>query len=389
ATATILSLQEQLAKYQNNESILAQNLEQLNQKLLDVYKQCEEFREHNAQLILSKQQVDKQLEEQEKELKEYRSTIKNSKQHLDQHIDSSTENLSVDHVNREHDEEINRLRTEISTLTNKCVELDEANCTWKQFQQAQLDNFRNKLHDYVILDKNISLDQTAQIIIDQIIKDREDFNQQYEILQKTNDELRSESENNLETIKQSYINTVNELNQELLIIKEELEKQTNNFNQQQFIESPEQSLEEVPLDTTTQNVENEIPSTDDNSLAWQQVLIEILRNELEDYLPIDYNASVNKIIQQIVEEIRKERENSNDRYEALEQINDQLRLESENNMESIRQSYINTVNELNEELLAMKEQCEQIDAEKQFLTNQLENQSIIINQDRDTEQTEK
>ncbi|CAF3430630.1 unnamed protein product, partial [Rotaria sp. Silwood2] len=58
-------------------------------------------------------------------------------------------------------------------------------------------------------------------------------------------------------------------------------------------------------------------------------------------------------------------------------------------MESIRQSYINTVNELNEELLAMKEQYEQIDAEKQFLTNQLENQSIIINQDRDTEQTEK
>ncbi|CAF4691400.1 unnamed protein product, partial [Rotaria sp. Silwood2] len=75
--------------------------------------------------------------------------------------------------------------------------------------------------------------------------------------------------------------------------------------------------------------------------------------------------------------------------EALEQMNAQLRLESENNMESIRQSYINTVNELNEELLAMKEQYEQIDAEKQFLTNQLENQSIIINQDRDTEQTEK
>ncbi|CAF3367171.1 unnamed protein product, partial [Rotaria sp. Silwood2] len=392
ATATILSLQEQLAKYQNNESILAQNLEQLNQKLLDVYKQCEEFREHNAQLILSKQQVDKQLEEQEKELKEYRSTIKNSKQHLDQHIDSSIENLSVDHINREHDEEINRLRTEISTLTNKCVELDEANCTWKQFQQAQLDNFRNKLHDYVILDKNISLDQTAQIIIDQIIKDREDFNQQYEILQKTNDELRSESENNLETIKQSYINTVNELNQELLIIKEELEKQTNNFNQQQFIESPEQSLEEVPLDTTTQNVENEIPSTDDNSLAWQQVLIEILRNELEDYLPIDYNASVNKIIQQIVEEIRKERENSNDRYEALEQINDQLRLESENNMESIRQSYINTVNELDQELLIMREQCEKLHRintelviENENLNNQLNDRSIVVGHHSATE----
>ncbi|CAF1012677.1 unnamed protein product [Rotaria sp. Silwood1] len=57
--------------------------------------------------------------------------------------------------------------------------------------------------------------------------------------------------------------------------------------------------------------------------------------------------------------------------------------ESENNMESIRQSYINIVNELNQELLAMKEQCEQADAEKQLLTNQLENQSVTINQEYD------
>ncbi|CAF4343989.1 unnamed protein product, partial [Rotaria sordida] len=69
----------------------------------------------------------------------------------------------------------------------------------------------------------------------QIIKEPEDFHQQYEILQKTNDELRSESETNLETIKESYINTINELNQELLIIKDELEKQTNTLNQQQLI----------------------------------------------------------------------------------------------------------------------------------------------------------
>ncbi|CAF5061045.1 unnamed protein product, partial [Rotaria sp. Silwood1] len=61
----------------------------------------------------------------------------------------------------------------------------------------------------------------------------------------------------------------------------------------------------------------------------------------------------------------------------------------ENNMESIRQSYTNTVNELNQELLAMKEQCEQLDSEKQFLTNQLENQSMMINQELDIQQTEK
>ncbi|CAF1318012.1 unnamed protein product [Rotaria sp. Silwood1] len=95
------------------------------------------------------------------------------------------------------------------------------------------------------------------------------------------------------------------------------------------------------------------------------------------------------VTEQIVEEIKKEREYSNERYQALEKTNDQLRLESENNMESIRQSYINIVNELNQELLAMKEQCEQADVEKQLLTNQLENQSVTINQEYDIQQTEK
>ena len=43
-------------------------------------------------------------------------------------------------------------------------------------------------------------------------------------------------------------------------------------------------------------------------------------------------------------------------------------------MESIRQSYINTVNELNQELLAMKEAYEQLDNEKQNLVGELEKQ---------------
>jgi hypothetical protein len=36
-------------------------------------------------------------------------------------------------------------------------------------------------------------------------------------------------------------------------------------------------------------------------------------------------------------------------------------IESANNLESIRESYLNTVNELNMELLAMKEQYEQLE----------------------------
>ncbi|CAF4156380.1 unnamed protein product, partial [Rotaria sordida] len=150
-------------------------------------------------------------------------------------MNQTGDNNNIKTIENQRDNELQQLQEQIVVLTNQCAQFDEANRAWQQFQQAQLDNFRNKLRDHFPFDENLSFDQIAQLIINQIIKEREDFNQQYEILQKTNDELRSESEINLETIKESYINTINELNQELLIIKEELEKQTNTLNQQQPI----------------------------------------------------------------------------------------------------------------------------------------------------------
>ena len=72
--ATADSMQKQLTNYQLNESILAQNLEQLNQKLLDAYAQCEEFREHNAQLIASTQQLEQQSEERARQFLQLQET---------------------------------------------------------------------------------------------------------------------------------------------------------------------------------------------------------------------------------------------------------------------------------------------------------------------------
>jgi hypothetical protein len=66
-----------------------------------------------------------------------------------------------------------------------------------------------------------------------------------------------------------------------------------------------------------------------------------------------------------------------------------LSVESTENIESIRQSYVNTVNELNQELLAMKERCEQLDEEKQFLNSELEKRSADANQERVQETTGK
>lgn len=51
-------------------------------------------------------------------------------------------------------------------------------------------------------------------------------------------------------------------------------------------------------------------------------------------------------------------------------------------MESIRQTFVNTVNELNQELLTLKEAYEQLAAEKQDLVTELEKRSA------DTEQNQ-
>jgi hypothetical protein len=102
-------------------------------------------------------------------------------------------------------------------LTTQCAQLDEANRAWQQFHQTQLDNFRNKLRDYLPLDDNISFDQVPQLIVNQIIKEREEFNQELRsskifIQSKFNSFFYVELATNLKTI--------DELTQELLDLKE-------------------------------------------------------------------------------------------------------------------------------------------------------------------------
>jgi predicted nuclease with TOPRIM domain len=63
-------------------------------------------------------------------------------------------------------------------------------------------------------------------------KEREEFKQRYQELEKHNEDLRLESATNLNTIKQSYVNTINELTQELSVMKEELDKRTDDIDQE-------------------------------------------------------------------------------------------------------------------------------------------------------------
>jgi hypothetical protein len=95
-----------------------------------------------------------------------------------------------------------------------------------------LDNFKTKLHDYLPIDEKTSFDEIAQQIVDQITKEREDFNEKYAELEKANDDLRA---TNMQPIEQPSTENIDERNEELLNLKnqyEELEK----INRQLLIE---------------------------------------------------------------------------------------------------------------------------------------------------------
>ena len=91
----------------------------------------------------------------------------------------------------EHNEEVRELRQNLATITTQCSQLNEANQAWQLYQQTQLHQFINQLQDYLLFDPNISFDQLPQLILDQIIKERQHFNEQYQELQQENDDLKS------------------------------------------------------------------------------------------------------------------------------------------------------------------------------------------------------
>ena len=67
---------------------------------------------------------------------------------------------------------------------------------------------------------------------------------------------------------------------------------------------------------------------DEANCAWQlyqQTQTDNLRTKLRDYLVIDDNVSFDAAIDQIVEQIAKDREDFSDKYAELEKLNDDLR----------------------------------------------------------------
>ena len=282
------------------------------------------------------------------------------------------------------------MQENVASLTAQCAQLDQANRAWQSYQQAQADNFRSKLQEYLPIDEDTSFDQIPELIIEQLQKQP------------------VPTEETLENIRQSYTNTVNELNQELSALKaayDQLEQRSNQPAQQSsgngWDDDWSQGLKEVPLQTSSSSAGNEqngdeteqlredvarltsqCAQLDEANRAWQsyqQTQKDAFRNTLQDCLAIDDNLSLDQIAQKIMEYINTERAASDEKYVALQSANSNLQSELTNDLESIKESYTNTVNELNQELDGVKEAYEQLNSEKQSLIAELDKRSIENN----------
>jgi chromosome segregation ATPase len=280
------TLTERVNELQSNQT--GDNEDELQQNLVMLSAQCAQLEEankawqefHQAQLENFRNKFRNNLpmennisfDEIAQSIIDYLNQLINERDHLLQnHSESSlSEQMHVtpsDDISaqstpsliNDHDAE---LRENIKVLTTQCAQLDKANRAWQEYQLAQIDQFRNKLRDYLSLNENVSFDEAAQLIVDQITKEREEFKQRYQELEKHNEDLRLESATNLDTIKQSYVNTINELTQELSVMKEELDKRTDDIDQErEQINERCQELEKENRDLRSGNSFRSYPSS--------------------------------------------------------------------------------------------------------------------------------
>jgi chromosome segregation ATPase len=280
------TLTERVNELQSNQT--GDNEDELQQNLVMLSAQCAQLEEankawqefHQAQLENFRNKFRNNLpmennisfDEIAQSIIDYLNQLINERDHLLQnHSESSlSEQMHVtpsDDISaqstpsliNDHDAE---LRENIKVLTTQCAQLDKANRAWQEYQLAQIDQFRNKLRDYLTFDEHVSFDEAAQLIVDQMTKEREEFKQRYQELEKHNEDLRLESATNLNTIKQSYVNTINELTQELSVMKEELDKRTDDIDQErEQINERCQELEKENRDLRSGNSFRSYPSS--------------------------------------------------------------------------------------------------------------------------------
>ncbi|CAF5166899.1 unnamed protein product, partial [Rotaria magnacalcarata] len=84
-------------------------------------------------------------------------------------------------LDNQESEEIRQLRQTLVLVTSQ---LDETNRAWQQYQQTQLNILRNQFEHCLSIDFDNSFDDIAQQIADQVTREREEFNEKCQTLEK-------------------------------------------------------------------------------------------------------------------------------------------------------------------------------------------------------------
>lgn len=68
-------------------------------------------------------------------------------------------------------------------------ELDDTRRAWQEYQQAQIEMIRREMDQCLSLDFDRSMDDIVRQIVDQIMKERDEFGEKYRDLQEEHDRM--------------------------------------------------------------------------------------------------------------------------------------------------------------------------------------------------------
>ncbi|CAF5016121.1 unnamed protein product, partial [Rotaria sp. Silwood1] len=250
---------EQLRKDFENLTIQYKQLDEANQtwKLNQLRTLHDRFKLDNTN-NLSFDDTIQQIENRFNDLQNQYNTIFNRVIELEEISTKQTGDNNIQSIENQRNDELQQLQEHIVILTTQCAQFDEANRAWQQFQQAQLDNFRNKFKHILFIDNNLSLDQIGQLLIDFIQKQ-----------DKHSEILLSDS------IKQIHMTPSEE---------ESIQNLISVQSASSFIDKDIEELRQL--------LNNKCTELDEVNHAWkqfQQDQIQNFRNQLHDYFTIDEN----------------------------------------------------------------------------------------------------
>ena len=281
---------------------------------------------------------------------------------------TDVDNASFDEIVQQIENRLNDLETvkqtkdsqtendeqdDVANLTAKCAQLDEANRAWQTYHQTQVDSFRDKLQANLPIENNLSLDDIAQQILQHL--------QQTEEQNETSSNQINELNEQIDLLKQQTL--LANTSVERTTFSPDVTKQIHNISPS--INEHEQELQQ--LRQTVALLNEQCAQLDQANQAWQQyqqTQTEKFTNELQQHLPIDENITLDQFPQLIINQINKEREDFDEKYQAVVRENADV--------ESLRESLTSKVNELNDELVMMKEAYDRLDQENQVMKNEVD-----------------